>query len=365
VPATAGGPLAWHAHELLSGLALASVLGFLLTAVPEFTATPDFMPSTVRRLFALWLLARAAFWSGGWAGTPMLVLSMLLHLGLLAALLTLLLPRLWRDPERRHLSFAWVLLALAGCEALYHAELLQGSALASRWLQAMVGAYMVLIVVALSRISMRIVNEAVDAVGGSEPYVARPPRRHFAVVAITACTLAELAQPGSRLAGWLALAAAAAVFHLMNDWHVGRALLQRRPLTLYAVYACMGLGHAVMGAGLVGLPGTDPAWASAGRHLLSVGALGLAMLGAMVIAGRAHCGLAADDRPWVMLAVLALLLAAALRAAPALAGVDAAPAWLLAAAAWCLAFAAYLWQLLPELASARSDGGTACRAAGP
>lgn len=364
LPPSAGGPLAWHAHELLSGLALASVLGFLLTAVPEFTATADFAPRTVRRLFALWLAARMAYGSSGWGGTPMLALSLLLHLGLLAALLALLWPRLWRDPERRHLSFAWVLLALAGCEAMHHVELLRDSGQAARWLQAMVGVYMVLVVAALSRISMRIVNEAVDAVGGTEPYLARPPRRHFAVVAIAAFTLAELALPQSRVSGWLALAAAAAVFHLMNDWHVGRALLQRRPLMLYAVYACMGLGHGVMGAGLVGLPGADAAWVSAGRHLLTVGALGLAMLGAMVIAGRAHCGLAADERAWVPAAVLALLLAAALRAVPALAGADAALAWSLAAAAWCLAFAAYLHRLLPVLASARRDGGSGCQAAG-
>lgn len=363
LPPSAGGPLAWHAHELLSGLALASVLGFLLTAVPEFTAGTDFSPRTVRRLFVLWLAARVAYWSSGWGGTPVLALSLLLHLGLLAALLALLWPRLWRDPERRHLSFAWVLLVLAGCEAMHHAELLRGSGQAARWLQAMLGVYMVLVVVALSRISMRIVNEAVDAVGGSEPYLARPPRRHFAVVAIAAFTLAELALPQSRVSGWLALAAAAAVFHLMNDWHVGRALLQRRPLMLYAVYACMGLGYSVTGAGLAGLPRADAAWASAGRHLLAVGALGLAMLGAMVIAGRAHCGLAPDERAWVPAAVLALLLAAAVRATPTLAGADAALAWSIAALAWCLAFGLYLIRLLPVLAAARGDGAAGCRAA--
>lgn len=49
----------------------------------------------------------------------------------------------------------------------------------------------------------------------------------------------------------MALAAAADVLHLLNDWHVGRALLQRWPLVLYAIYACMGLGYALMGAGLL------------------------------------------------------------------------------------------------------------------
>ena len=44
----------------------------------------------------------------------------------------------------------------------------------------------------MSRISMRIVNNAIDAVGGDrEPYLARPPRRNLAILCIALFTLAE------------------------------------------------------------------------------------------------------------------------------------------------------------------------------
>lgn len=357
LPTSAGGPFAWHAHELLYGFALASVLGFLLTAVPEFTETTDFGPRTVRALLLLWLAARVAFWLSGAGGAPVLLLSGLLHLGLIGALAALAAPRLWADPQRAHLSFLWCLLALGACSAGFHIELLVGSGNPLRWLHASVGAYMVLVVVALSRISMRIVNTALEDAGQSADYLARPPRRNLVIACIALYSVAELALPGSRLSGWLALAAAAAMFHLLNDWHVGRALLTRWPLMLYAIYVSMGLGYGLMGLGLLTPLGSF----SGGRHLLMVGALGLAMLGAMTIAGRAHCGQQPDERGWVPLAATALVLAAGLRAAAGWWLPDPLQAWALAGGLWLMAFGLYLARLGGGLLAARSDGLIGCQ----
>lgn len=318
VPTAAGGPFVWHGHELLSGFAFASVLGFLLTAGPEFTDTSDFAPRHARRLVALWLLARAAFFAcalTGWAA--LVALSALVHLLLVADLLRLLWPRLWAHAGRAHLSFAWTLLALLVCEAGFHHDLwrsLTDSPAAgepSRWLYAMLGAYMVLVVVALGRISMRIVNQALQDAGRAADYLARPPRRNLLVVCVAAHTLAQWWMPQARLTGWLALATMAAVWHVLNDWHMaGRCLFTRWVLALYMVYVSMGLGYALMALALL----ADVGSVSAGRHLLAVGALGLPVLCAMSIAGRAHCGHWPETRLWLVLAVLALVLAAGLRA---------------------------------------------------
>ena len=62
---SAGGALAWHAHELLLGMGLAAAAGFVLTAVPEFTRTSAFAARHVRRLAACWLAARLAFAASG------------------------------------------------------------------------------------------------------------------------------------------------------------------------------------------------------------------------------------------------------------------------------------------------------------
>lgn len=361
VPEVPGGPFVWHAHELIFGFALAALTGFMLTAVPEFTDTPSIAPCTVRRLFGLWLLGRLGFWFSGLVGTPALALSGMAHLALLGALLYLLAPRLFAAPERRHVSFAWALLAMAATVAGFYADALRGAA-PGRWLHAALGLFMVLIVLAMSRVSMRIVNDALeeDAARRGEAadtvYRARPPKRNLAIACIAAYTATEFFLPGHRLGGWLALAAMAALLHVQSDWHVGRVLWRRWPLMLFSTYCLMAAGYALIGWDLLLGSGTF----SAGRHLLTVGGLGVAIYAVLNIAGRIHSGHPLDERPWVPIGAAALVLAALLRAATAWPGLRVDVLWAVSGACWALAYALWLWRMFPILSAARTDGGTGC-----
>ena len=360
----AGGIVAWHAHELIYGLGMAAVAGFLLTAVPEFTRSPAIRPQTLRGLVLLWLGGRLAYAaSAAWPAALGLWPAAACDLGLAGVLLAQLAPPLWRDPQRRHLGFAYTLAALILLQAGFYASVtVGGDALA--WLRAAVGAFMILIVMAGSRVSMNVVNGHIEAGRPGEPppgevgYLARPPRRTLAVFCIGAASAVEfLAGPGL-VAAWTALAAAAAMFNLLNDWHVGRPLFRRWPLMLYGGYWLIGLGYAAMGLSGLGLPIT----ASAGRHLLMAGAMALTTLAIMCIAGRIHAGLWLDRRPWAPIAAIALVLAAVLRAAS---GVGAAGAWAwpllgLSGLVWSAAFALYLWHAGPTLVGPRTDGQAGC-----
>lgn len=362
LPAVPGGPFVWHAHELLLGFALAAAAGFVLTSVPEFTRTPAFAAAPVRVLVALWLLARVGFWASGWWPRAGLLLAALAQLALLAGLVWILAPRLWRDPERRHISFAWALLVLALLACGFYVDALRGVA-PMRWLHALLGAWMALIVIAMSRISMSIVNASIDewvARDGVErdPYLARPPRRNLVLLAIVLYTAVEFWQPGGRVSAWLALAAASAVLGLLSDWHVGRPLARRWPLMLYAVYLAMAAGYGLIGIGLLG--GTFSP--NAGLHVLTVGALGLAIYVVICIAGYTHSGLDKDGRAWVPWGAALLLLGALLRAG--------AYAWHpsllmgLAALLWCVAFAVQSAHMLPVFLRPRADGASGCAGLG-
>ena len=389
VPAVAGGPFVWHAHELMFGFGLAAVAGFVLTAVPEFTATPAFAPRVVVRLVLLWLAARVAFWlsgglaavAGGWlAGREGQTLARwiahlpaaLLEIGFARALLAAVAPRLWRDPDRRQLGFLWGLAAMALAVAGFHLDVLRGE-YPMRWVQVGLGVMMTLVVVAMSRISMRVMNDALDAERARHlpahalrddeeaelelpSYRARPPRRKLAIATIAAYTVAELVLPGSPITGWLGLGAAAAVFNLLNDWHVGRALFTRWAFLLYAVYWLLALGYLLLGLAHLGAPLA----ASAGTHLLAIGAMGLSILAVLCIAGRTHAGHALDERPWVGVAAASIVLAAVLRAAAGLPDMPAYALQLLAALAWIVAFALAAWRLGVLFVAARVDGGSGC-----
>ena len=357
LPDVPGGPFVWHVHELVFGFATAAVVGFLLTSVPEFTTTPEFEPPLTLALLLAWLAARVAFAASGWIGILPVALAQLALLGLLAARVA---PRVLRDPARLHTGFLWALIALIVVTAGFYVDAWRGAS-PMRWLHAAIGALMALIVLAMSRISMRIVNEGLDLLrtAGHDPgeeYRVRPPRRNLAVFAIGLHAAVEWLAPGQPVTGWVALAAAAAVLNVLGDWHRGRVLLDRWVAMLYAVYALMALGYATMGSALLFDYGT----VSGGRHLLAAGALSLAIYVAMSIAGRVHAGRKLDARPWLPAGAV-LLAAAALTRAAASEGGAASQALLLAAAAmWLAAFAMWAIRFQGVLAGRRLDGASGC-----
>jgi len=357
LPGVPGGPLVWHAHEMLLGFGLAAVAGFVLTAVPEFTSTAAFGRQVGFGFLLLWLAARLSFWLSGVIGPwP----AALFNSAFAIALVVLLTPRLLGDPLRRQYGFFGGLGALALVTVGFHVDAVAGQ-YPMRWLYAGIGVMMVLIVVAMSRISMRILNDAIQARRDAghdvdDDYRARPPRRNLAIFCISLFTLAEWLALPAPLNGWLALAAAAAMFNLLNDWHIGRALLERWSLMLYSVYWLMALGYGALGVSLL----ADGFASSAGRHLLTLGAMGVSILAVLCIAGRTHSGYALDQRRWVPIAACLLVLAALLRA---LAGLPGAPVPLLnmlAGLGWLTAFALSMGYLAPIWLKGRPDGGQGC-----
>lgn len=357
LPGVPGGPLVWHAHEMLLGFGLAAVAGFVLTAVPEFTATAAFGRQVGLGFLLLWLAARLSFWLSGVVGPwP----AALFNSAFAIALLVLLTPRLLGDPLRRQYGFFGGLSALAMVTVGFHIDSIAGQ-YPMRWVYAGIGVMMVLIVVAMSRISMRILNDAIQARRDAghevdDDYRARPPRRNLAIFCIALFSLAEWLALPAPLNGWLALAAAAAMFNLLNDWHIGRALLERWSLMLYSVYWLMALGYAALGVSLL----ADGSASSTGRHLLTLGAMGVSILAVLCIAGRTHSGYTLDQRPWVPIATCLLISAALLRAGAGLPGASGPLLNMLAGLGWLAAFGLALRYLAPIWLRPRPDGGTGC-----
>lgn len=355
----AGGWLLWHAHLLVVGVALASVAGFLLTAVPEFTGCAALPRTTLQHMFAVWLLARCAHLASGLWPTGLVLLMALADAWLTWRLLAFAAPPIWRAPQRRHTAFIPALfsLGLVNLGTAHSLWLADGRTL--NWLHACIHVLMTLIVVALSRVSTRMVNDALQAQGHHDAsYLARPPRRNLAVFCIALYATVDFAWPHASTAGWLALAAAAAVFNLLNDWHVRSALRSRWVWPLYTVYACMGSGYLLLGiAQLWGLAGT-----SLGHHLLLVGALGLSQWMVMVIASSLHSGHSLPVGNWVPMGATLLAISALSRASAAWPAWSAGAmhGWALSALAWSLAWVLYLRHSWHTLWHVRPDGLPGC-----
>ena len=53
-------PLSWHVHEMLFGFVMATIAGFLLTAIPNWTNRLPVSGGPLALLAGLWLLGRIA-----------------------------------------------------------------------------------------------------------------------------------------------------------------------------------------------------------------------------------------------------------------------------------------------------------------
>lgn len=354
-PAFPGGVTAWHAHELILGFGLASVIGFSLTAVPEFTSARGFGRRISLGLFALWLGARAAAAAivliGVW---PLALLQTALCLWLLLVLTR----AIWQDPARRQLDLWAALAAVLLAATLCSLDLAIGGVLFAdplAGLRLILHLMLLLIVLTLARISMRVVNRCLEEAGAEPDYLARPPRRHIAALLIVLHALAVLAG-AQGVAGWLGLGAGAASLGLLGDWPHTRVLARRWVALLYTLPWLLGLGYLLDGAARLGAS-IPP---SAGLHVLAVGALGQGVFVVFCIAGRMHIGLSPDEGRWLPLAALMLLGAALVRALAGMAGLHALPLWWCAGFLWSSGFALWLWRGGVDLARRRGDGAWGC-----
>lgn len=114
-----GNPLWWHSHEMLIGFTGAIIIGFLLTAVQNWTGNPGVRGWKLASIFFLWLVARV----GILVSTPnaLLMIADLLWMPLAAYFLAvpIVIRKQWNN-----LFFAPLIVLLTVLNALFHLSLL-------------------------------------------------------------------------------------------------------------------------------------------------------------------------------------------------------------------------------------------------
>ncbi len=338
----------WHAYNMLYGFIIAALAGFILTAIAEFTDTPFLSRKGAFYLVVLWVFARLAFFLPGTFGAWLVAIP---DIAIVLWLVLFTLLRLNFLHWKKHYDFVLGLVLLLVTVVGYHVEAISGFP-SLRWVRATTGVWMMLIVIALSRISMRIVNDALEEKHSDLRFVSRPPRKHLALITIFLFTAAEFAGAAQHVNGWLALAAMAAIFNLLNDWHLSKDAINKWSAILYTIYIALGSGYGFLG--LTKLLHWPLGWESAARHILLISAVGVAVFMVFTIAGRNHSGHKLDERKWIPLGV-ALLTAAMLSRVAWSASPQQIFFWL-AAAFWIAAFALSLYFMLPIFLKERPDG---------
>ncbi len=343
-------PSGWHAHEMLYGFAVAAIAGFLLTAIPSWTASTAVKGRPLMALVAQYL-------AGPVASLPALADSVpaaLIDLAFLPALGALVAGPLIKAGKARNTAFLALLALLTVANALFRLEWL-GVTQATATLGATlaIGVVLQMVVVVAGRIVPSFTQNALRM---QDPKLAITPLPHLDRTALVLTALlipADLLLPGSMVTGLLALAAAAAHGVRLSRWQGLRTLSQPVLWILHLGYAWIVVALALKGLEFAaGLP-----FGGAWLHALTAGAFTTMILAVMSRAALGHTGRAiVVSRPTVAAYVLVSIAAAARTLLPMLPDGAWTPALHSAGALWTLGFLLFLWVYAPILTGPRADG---------
>jgi uncharacterized protein involved in response to NO len=343
-------PASWHAHEMLFGFTCAAIAGFMLTAVPSWTAQKGFGGAPLVVMSGVWLLGRLTIASS--ARWPFLLVAAV-DLAFLPVLATFLARPLLRE-RNRNTPLLLVLLVLWLCNACFHLGLFRGDASLSR--QALLtGVDFVLILVTVigGRITPSFTTSALRQRGVNGVVRASRGLTSATVALMVAVAVIDLVRPGGAAAGWVALAAALAQLARLVQWQGHRTLQDPIVWILHLAYAWLPVGLGLKALALL----AGVAAASFWLHALTIGAIATMILGVMTRVALGHTGRPLRVHRLVTVAYLLLSAAVLARVFGAWLPSFGYPALIaLTGALWTTAFALFLWIYAPILVSPRADG---------
>lgn len=340
-------PLEWHIHEMLFGFVLATVAGFLLTAIPEWTGRRPVTGAWLGVLCGLWLLGRV---DALLCAFIPLWLAIAADIAFPAALAAVVAREIIRSGQRARRPMIVPVVALMLAQLLMDlgAEAGIGGLDAYGWRLGLAA-----ILIQISVIGGRIVPNFTRNWLAKRGQQRVPPMAdnidRAALGVLHAALIAWVLFPGARPVGVALLAGAAVNLWRLSRWHGAATRAEPLLFVLHVGYAWLVVGVAALAFAI-----WDAAFPlSAAIHALTVGAIGTMILAVMTRATRGHTGreLAADG-PTALIYGL-IVLAAAARIVAAFSAQEQVY-WLLAAGGlWICAFGLFALRYAPLLLQPR------------
>lgn len=346
-----GGLMWWHQHEMLFGFGAAVVVGFLLTAVQNWTGRKSVTGAPLLGLVALWLAARLSLAFPMGLPAWLLVTLDLAFLPLAALIMARLVVavKLWRN-----LMFVPVLLLLATANLAMHLGVAQGKVELIRE-----GAYLGVLLIAVLMVLLggRVIPFFTSRKLGRPQPAPIPLLEKVTVGSVLAVVVLQLtvllgAAVPALLQASVMLVAALASFVRLARWEGYRTLHEPLLWGLHLSYAFVPLGLAMWALALLGAFRAELA-----VHALAIGGIGAMMLAMMARVSLGHTGRTIRTLPGIGVG-LGLMFAAALLRAPVLAAFPQITHWVynLSILFWCIAYLIFLFHYTLPLVSARVDG---------
>jgi uncharacterized protein involved in response to NO len=328
--------VAWHVHEMVFGYGAATVAGFVLTAIPNWTGRLALQGGPLAFLVLLWLLGRAAVLLSARIGADS---AALLDLTFPLVFLVVVAREIVAGRNWRNLLMLVALTFLLLGNLLVHFEAVGIAATAQLGNRLGVATLLMLISFIGGRIIPSFTRNWLAKQRPEIPTPAAFDRFDRAVLAISALALALwVLAPESPVTPWAALAAGLAQSTRLARWR-GAATL-REPL-VWVLH--LGYGWLALGFLLLALDGFEPLLPkTAALHALTAGAIGTMTLAVMTRASLGHTGRPLAAGPGTMTIFSLVTLAAVLRLLAPLGGAQYLLILSFAGVAWSGAFGLFV-----------------------
>jgi uncharacterized protein involved in response to NO len=340
-------PGLWHAHEMIFGAFGAALIGFITTAIPEWTDTERLQGRRLYVLAGLWGVGRLV----GFLGADALnLVGAVADAGWLVLLAAYVAWASWVKRSDRLLAFLfWISGLLACLVTVRYGFHIGDHELAQRGLHLAGFVFLGLLGVALARITVPVTNQVLDPSEETSPFRPHPGRVALAPGLVAILVAGEVLGFSPEVTGYLAIAAGAAFLDRAGEAFVGREAFRTELMALAGSAAFAGAGLVLVGAARLGAPLAEVT----ALHVALMGGLGMGVMTVLSIAGLLHSGRPLGFPRFARIGFVFLVAAVALRVLPDLGAMPHLPGPLHAFAAlfWAAAFLFWLRDYWPFISS--------------
>ncbi|WP_264211397.1 NnrS family protein [Leisingera thetidis] len=273
--------VAWHVHELIFGFGAAAIGGYLLTALPAWTARPSLCGAGLKALVLIWFLARIVTAK---AMTLPFAVPLALNAAYFLGLAWFICHQAVTSGAYRKLGFGVAVLALGVGEALFLSEAAGGRTwYAPDIIQAVLAGLVLMLASTGARIIPAFTRNWLAQTGYAGPPVAERARLRNTASGLLALVFALKLANYADAAHAALIAAAMALLCTMQGWRTKAVLSNPLLVALHLAYLWLPVGALILGAtglGFVRYPMADA------LHSITIGAMSGLIL---AIAGRAAC----------------------------------------------------------------------------
>jgi len=345
--------LNWHIYEMIFGVGSAMMIAFFLTALPElFMGVKPIVGKKLAYIVALWLLGRLGFWFMDFVGVYIVGL---LNISLTAYILYLVVIAVFYDPNKKHISLVFSIFSILVTQIVYFLSIAKIVNISSyEVLLLSLGFFLVLILIALRRISMGTINSFLEKEQIDETFLAEPFRYNIAIFCILLYSFVEFFLPNNSTLIYICFACSFSILALLNDFILKDNNILFKPFILYLVSTIVitAVGFLFLGFNYL----FELNVLNHFRHFLSTGTFGMVFYIVMIIISTVHTGRDIFTNWALNLGLILIIFATFIRAFIPYYYEYMNLAYIISSIMWAIPFIIYIKIFAPFLLNVRVDG---------